>query len=98
MIKEQKGWEKGQETKKEIKNKTREEQGSELDGQRNARNDENGAAKEKKDGCHKKIKTGQRTKKERKGTKQCGRRPKNQGKKGHKLGHNRAVQSEEKGW
>ena len=42
------------ENKEEVKNKKREENGSQLYGQRSARNDKNGAAKEKEDGYHKK--------------------------------------------
>ena len=52
----------------------------------------------KEDGCHKNKKTGQQTKRGRKGQKQDGRRVKNQGKKRHKLGHTRAVQKEENEW
>ena len=56
----------------------------------------------KEDGCHKNQKTGQRTKRGRKWPKQGRRRLKNYGKKGvkngHKLGHTRAVQKEEKEW
>ena len=66
------------------------------------KNDENGAAMKKGDGCHKKCKTGQQTKSCQKGQKQGSRGSKNQGKKeakrGHKLGYTRAVQKEEKEW
>ena len=41
------------------------------------RNDENGAAMKKEDGCHKNRKTGQGTKRGRKGPKQGRRRLKN---------------------
>ena len=51
----------------------------------------------KEDGCHKNQKTVQRTKRGRKGQKQDGRRQK-EAKKGHKLGHIRAVQKDEKEW
>ena len=48
---------------------------SEVINQRAAKNDENGAAKEEEDGCHKNAKIGQRRKIRRKGTQQGGRRP-----------------------
>ena len=57
-----------------------------------------GQRKRRKMAVIKSERTEKRTKRGRKCTKQGERRPKNQGKKGHKLGHKRAVQSEEKGW
>ena len=66
------------------------------------KNDENGAAMKKEDGCHKNKKTEQRTKSGQKCQKQSSRGSKNQGKKeakrGHKLGYTRVVQKKENEW
>ena len=56
----------------------------------------------KEDGCHKNQKTGQRTKRGRKGQKTRWKKGQKLGqkkaKKRHKLGHTRAVQKEENEW
>ena len=62
------------------------------------RNDENGAAMKKEDGCHKNKKTGQRTKRGKTRQKKAKELGQKGVKKGHKLRHTRAVQNEEKEW